>query len=252
MTSSVQDQLNTIKSAIKARQVFRWASVVRKMKLEEVDSFELMTTNSIQAATKNLEKLYCFTNRQFSGKPDTDQALDFEVARVMILLMSSKNPREIYLANTTLWYMCKLDGVAKYCVNKCRIIPIAKGILSGTLGIPEMETTIVTTLMVITRLADEYSLRKPFYATSLSDIVVPLLFSNSYDIVYNTLVSVGAIIRECDPARDILVSANVVPALKQVIAKFHRTSYEEGDYYEEGDEHDIYYGACRLLTRITP
>jgi hypothetical protein len=245
MTSSVQDQLNTIKSAIKARQVFRWASVVRKMNLEEVDSFELMTTNSIQAATKNLEKLYMF------GKPYTDQALDFEVARVMILLMSSKNPREIYLANTTLWYMCKLDGVAKYCVNACRIIPIAEGILSGTSGIPEMETTIVTTLMLITRLAEKYSLRKPFYATSLSDIVVPLLFSNSYDIVYNTLVSVGAIVRDCDPARDILLSADVVPALKQVITKFHITSYEEGDYYEEGDEHDIYYGACRLLTRMT-
>jgi hypothetical protein len=249
MTSSVQDQLNTIKSAIKARQVFRWASVVRKMKLEEIDSFELMTTNSIQAATENMEKLYCFTNPRFSGfsgKPDTDQALDFEVARVMILLMSSNNPREIYLANTTLWWMCKLDGVAKYCVNACRIIPIAEGILKTYSDIPAMETTIVTTLMLITRIAGEYSLRKPFYATSLSDIIVPLLSSNSYDIVYDTLVSVGAIIRDCDPARDILVSADVIPALKQVIAKFQRT------YDEECSELDIYDAARILLRRITP
>ncbi|NCW94732.1 MAG: hypothetical protein EBW79_07115, partial [Actinobacteria bacterium] len=55
MTSFIQDQINTIKSTMKARQVFRWASKVRKMNTDYVVAYEQSMTNSILNALTNLE-----------------------------------------------------------------------------------------------------------------------------------------------------------------------------------------------------
>jgi hypothetical protein len=127
MTSFIQDQVNTINSTLKARQVFRWASKARKMRRDDVVSYEQSMTNSIQNALSNLE------TQRWCDREVALQGAEYNVLTAVVPLLSSNIHKESYMAVRALYaiesLMC-LEWYGPLCIIETAVPHLVKNMTS--------------------------------------------------------------------------------------------------------------------------
>lgn len=127
MTSFIQDQINTIKSTMKARQVFRWASKVRKMNTDYVVAYEQSMTNSILNALTNLEA------ERWCDREIALQGVETNVLTTVVSALSSDIHRESYMAARALYaiesLMC-LEWYGPLCIFETALPHLVKNMIS--------------------------------------------------------------------------------------------------------------------------
>lgn len=128
MTSFIQDQVNIINSTLKARQVFRWASKVRKINTDYVISYEESMTNSILSALTNLEA------ERWCDRETALQGVESKVLSAVVSVLSSDIHKESYMAVRALYaidsLMC-LEWYGPLCIIETAVPHLVNNMISG-------------------------------------------------------------------------------------------------------------------------